>query len=47
MNGEFGRDTLIFNFAAIHRTPGHPDYTYFETNILVQKTFVPCSREGH
>ena len=33
MNGEFGKDTLIFNFAAIHRTPGHPDRAYFETNI--------------
>lgn len=33
MQGAFGRDTLIFNFAAIHRTPGHPDHAYFETNI--------------
>lgn len=33
INGSFGKDTLIFNFAAIHRTPGHPDYAYFETNI--------------
>lgn len=33
MKGDFGPDTLIFNFAAIHRTPGHPDYAYFETNI--------------
>lgn len=33
MQGEFGKDTLIFNFAAIHRTPGHPDHAYFETNI--------------
>ena len=33
MSGEFGKDTLIFNFAAIHRTPGHPDHAYFETNI--------------
>jgi GlcNAc-P-P-Und epimerase len=24
---------LIFNLAAIHRTPGHPAYDYFETNI--------------
>ena len=24
---------LIFNLAAVHRTPGHPDYEYFETNI--------------
>jgi nucleoside-diphosphate-sugar epimerase len=26
-------DDVIFNFAAVHRTPGHPDYAYFETNI--------------
>lgn len=24
---------IIFNLAAVHRTPGHPDYEYFETNI--------------
>ncbi len=24
---------IIFNLAAVHRTPGHPDYDYFETNI--------------
>jgi len=33
MQGEFGAQTLIFNFAAVHRTPGHPDHAYFETNI--------------
>jgi len=33
MQGNFGPNTLIFNFAAVHRTPGHPDYAYFETNI--------------
>ena len=33
MQGEFGKNTLVFNFAAIHRTPGHPDHAYFETNI--------------
>lgn len=33
MQGDFGPNTLIFNFAAVHRTPGHPDYAYFETNI--------------
>lgn len=27
-------DDVIFHFAAIHRTPGYPDYDYFETNIL-------------
>ncbi len=26
-------EDVIFNFAAVHRTPGHPDYDYFETNI--------------
>lgn len=26
-------DDIIFNLAAVHRTPGHPDYQYFETNI--------------
>lgn len=25
---------IIFNLAAVHRTPGHDDYEYFETNIL-------------
>lgn len=24
---------VIFNFAAVHRTPGHEDHEYFETNI--------------
>ena len=27
-------DDIIFNFAAVHRTPGHEDNEYFETNIL-------------
>jgi GlcNAc-P-P-Und epimerase len=26
-------DDIIFNFAAVHRTPGHEDSDYFETNI--------------
>lgn len=26
-------EDIIFNLAAVHRTPGHPDYEYFETNI--------------
>ena len=26
-------DDIIFNFAAVHRTPGHKDIEYFETNI--------------
>lgn len=27
-------EDVIFNFAAVHRTPGHPDLEYFETNML-------------
>jgi len=27
------KDDIIFNFAAVHRTPGHEDHEYFETNI--------------
>ena len=26
-------DDINFNFAAVHRTPGHEDHEYFETNI--------------
>jgi len=26
-------EDVIFNLAAVHRTPGHPDCEYFETNI--------------
>lgn len=26
-------DDVIFNLAAVHRTPGHPDHEYLETNI--------------
>lgn len=30
-------DDVVVNLAAIHRTPGHPDYAYYETNILGAK----------
>lgn len=26
-------EDVVFNLAAVHRTPGHPDNAYFETNI--------------
>lgn len=29
----FDEDVLILNLAAIHKTPGHPDFDYFNTNI--------------
>lgn len=28
------KDDIIFNLAAVHRTPGHESHEYFETNIL-------------
>lgn len=34
LNVPVTEDDIIFNFAAVHRTPGHPDHAYFETNIL-------------
>ena len=37
IDGDFGENTAIFNLAAIHKTPGHPDKEYFETNILGAK----------
>lgn len=27
------QEDVIFNLAAVHRTPGHPDYEYFDVNI--------------
>jgi nucleoside-diphosphate-sugar epimerase len=33
IEGDFGAHTLLVNLAAVHKTPGHPDHEYFETNI--------------
>jgi nucleoside-diphosphate-sugar epimerase len=31
---EFGAGaSILYNFAAVHRTPGHPDHEYYETNV--------------
>ena len=32
--------TLVFNLAAVHRTPGHPDHEYFETNVAGARNVV-------
>lgn len=29
-----GRISTIYNLAAVHITPGHPDHEYYETNVL-------------
>ena len=36
---------IIFNFAAVHRTPGHPDNEYFETNIRGAENVVAFAEE--
>lgn len=33
LEGDFGPGDLIINLAAIHRTPGHAEKEYFETNV--------------
>ncbi|WP_044973688.1 NAD(P)-dependent oxidoreductase [Ruminococcus sp. HUN007] len=40
------KDDIIFNLAAVHRTPGHPDKEYFQTNILGAET-VTAFAEKH
>jgi len=32
---------LVFNLAAVHRTPGHPDHEYHETNEAGAEEVVP------
>lgn len=34
----------IYNLAAIHTTPGHPDYQYYETNILGANSVAALAR---
>lgn len=38
-------DTIIFNLAAIHTTPGHQEHEYFETNILGAENVCNFARE--
>ncbi len=37
--------TIIINLAAIHKTPGHPDQHYFETNIKGAENVCDFARE--
>ncbi|HEX6688180.1 MAG TPA: NAD(P)-dependent oxidoreductase [Solirubrobacterales bacterium] len=42
-----GDDPLVFNLAAVHRTPGHPDHEYFETNVAGARNVTEfCARNG-
>lgn len=40
-------DDVVFNLAAVHRTPGHEDIEYFETNIRgAENVTVWCENHG-
>jgi len=40
-------DPLVFNLAAVHRTPGHPDHEYFETNVAGARNVTDfCARHS-
>ena len=40
-------DNIIINLAAIHKTPGHPDRDYFETNIKGAENICNFARENN
>ncbi len=41
------QESIIFNLAAVHTTPGHPDKDYFETNILGAENICAFARKNH
>ena len=40
-------EDVIFNFAAVHTTPGHPDHEYFETNIKGAENVTAFAEENN
>jgi len=38
---------IIFNLAAVHKTPGHPSNEYFETNIIGAQNVCDFARENN
>ena len=40
------KDDVIFNLAAVHRTPGHTDAEYFETNIRGAENVTEFARQN-
>ncbi len=41
------KNDIIFNLAAVHRTPGHPDHAYFETNIRGAENVVKFAEKNN
>jgi nucleoside-diphosphate-sugar epimerase len=46
LNLEKSSDSVIFNLAAVHTTPGHPDNEYFETNIYGAERICDFARKN-
>ncbi len=44
---KISEDAIIFNLAAVHRTPGHPSNEYFETNLLGAENVCNYARENN
>lgn len=44
---ESTKNDIIFNLAAVHRTPGHKDNEYFETNILGAQNVVDFAEKNN
>lgn len=42
-----GPDAVVFNLAAVHRTPGHPDHEYFDTNVPGARHVVDFCERSH
>ncbi|UKT63245.1 NAD-dependent epimerase/dehydratase family protein [Pedobacter mucosus] len=40
-------DSIIYNLAAVHTTPGHPDHEYFEVNIFGAQNVCNFARENN
>ncbi|TCD01966.1 NAD(P)-dependent oxidoreductase [Pedobacter frigidisoli] len=40
-------DSVIYNLAAVHTTPGHPDHEYFEANIFGAQNVCDFARKHH
>jgi nucleoside-diphosphate-sugar epimerase len=40
-------NSIIYNLAAVHTTPGHPDYEYFETNIFGAENVCNFARKNN
>ncbi|MVN91205.1 NAD-dependent epimerase/dehydratase family protein [Mucilaginibacter aquatilis] len=47
INADDKSNSIIYNLAAVHTTPGHPDNEYFETNILGAENVCDFARKNN